>query len=90
MVSIDDYNEVKDCIYKDEHYSVRDNGAVMRHQREGMPKRKLDDLWTFGNSNKYTGYMDFANERVHRIVATAFHGEAPSERHVVDHITRVM
>ena len=86
MVSIDDYNEVKDCIYKDEHYSVRDNGAVMRHQREGMQKRKLDEIWSFGNPNASTGYMEFCGERVHRIVATAFHGQAPSEQHVVDHI----
>ena len=30
-ISINDYKEIKDCIYKDEHYSARDNGAVMRH-----------------------------------------------------------
>ena len=49
MVSVDDYNEVKDCIYKDEHYSARDNGAVMRHQREGMRIRKDDNVWTLEN-----------------------------------------
>ena len=86
MVDIDDYNEVKDCTYKDEHYSARDNGAVMRHQRDGMRKRKLDEVWSFGTPNVVTGYMDFCGERVHRIVATAFHGEAPSNQHVVDHI----
>ena len=86
MASIDDYNEVKDCIYKEEHYSARDNGAIMRHQREGMRKRKLDGVWSFGTSNAATGYLDFCGERVHRIVATAFHGQAPSEQHVVDHI----
>lgn len=86
MVSIDDYNEVKDCIYKDEHYSARDNGAVLRHQRVGMRKRKLDEVWSFGTPNIVTGYMDFCGERVHRIVATAFHGEAPSSQHVVDHL----
>lgn len=32
---INDDKEVKECVYKDEHYSVRDNGAVMRHLREG-------------------------------------------------------
>lgn len=85
-ISVDDYNEVKDCIYKDEHYSARDNGAVMRHPRKGMRKRKLDDVWSFGIPNPDTGYMDFCGERVHRIVATAFHGEAPSSQHVVDHI----
>ena len=29
----DDYSEVKECDYKDEHYSVRNNGAIMRHAR---------------------------------------------------------
>lgn len=86
MVSIDDYNEVKDCFYKDEHYSVRDNGAIMRHQREGMRKRKNDNVWSFGNPSDATGYMFFCGEIVHRIVATAFHGPAPSGQHVVDHI----
>lgn len=36
--------------------------------------------------NNNTGYMEFCGERVHRIVATAFHGPAPSDQHVVDHI----
>ncbi len=85
-IRVDDYNEVKECDYKEEHYSARDNGAIMRHQREGMRKRKLDSVWSFGNPNAATGYMDFCGERVHRIVATAFHGQAPSEQHVVDHI----
>ncbi len=85
-MNIDDFQEVRDCIYKDEHYSVRDNGAVLRHQRVGMRKRKLDDVWSFGTPNVVNGYMDFGGERVHRIVATAFLGEAPTEQHVVDHI----
>ena len=84
MPNIDEYSEVKECIYKGEHYSVRDNGAVMRHQRDCMRKRKLDDVWTFG-TKKASGYLDFCGEKVHRIVATAFHGQAPSEQHVVDH-----
>ena len=86
LVSIDDYKEVKDCIYKEEHYSARDNGAVMRHKRQGMRKRKLDEVWSFGTPNTVTGYLDFCGERVHRIVATAFLGEAPGEQYVVDHI----
>ena len=86
MMSIDDYNEVKECIYKEETYSARDNGAVLRHQRKGVRKRKLDEVWSFGTPNIATGYMDFCGERVHRIVATAFLGPAPSEQHVVDHI----
>lgn len=86
MVGIDDYIVIKDCIYKDEHYSVRDNGAIMRHQRDGMHKRKNDGVWSFGKPNILTGYMEFCAERVHRIVATAFHGPAPSAQYVVDHI----
>lgn len=86
MVSVDDYNEVKDCIYKGEHYSVRDNGAVMRHRREGMRVRKDDNVWTFGKANDKAGYMEIAGQRVHRIVAFAFLGNPPSDQHVVDHI----
>ena len=86
MVNIDDYKEVKDCIYKDEHYSARDNGSVMRHSREGKRIRKDDNVWTFGKPNEKTGYMEIAGQRVHRIVAFAFHGNPPTEQHVVDHI----
>ena len=86
MVSIDDYNEVKECIYKEEHYSVRDNGAIMRHPREGKRIRKDDNVWTFGKPNDKTGYMEIAGQRVHRIVAFAFHGNPPTDQHVVDHI----
>lgn len=78
--------EIKECDYKCEHYSVRDDGMIFRHRREGKPKRKLDEVWTFGIPNIDTGYMIFCGERVHRIVATAFHGQAPSDQHVVDHI----
>ncbi len=86
MVVLDDFTVSKECDYKDEHYSVRDNGAVMRHQRLGKVKRKLDGVWTFGTLNAKTGYLYLGSERVHRIVATAFHGNAPSPDHVVDHI----
>ena len=86
MVSVDEYNETKDCIYKGEHYSVRDNGAVMRHPREGKRLRKVDNVWTFGKPNEKTGYMEIAGQRVHRIVAFAFLGDPPTEQHVVDHI----
>ena len=46
MVNINEYDEVKECDYKGEHYSVRDNGAIMRHQREGKKKRPYDEVWT--------------------------------------------
>lgn len=86
MVDIEDYKEVKDCIYKDEHFSARDNGAVMRHPKEGTRVRKDDNVWTFGKPNDKTGYMEFTGQRVHRIVAFAFLGNPPSNLHVVDHI----
>ena len=86
MLDINDYSEVKECTYKEERYLVRDNGAVLRKSREGKKKRKLDDEWSFGKVNE-KGYMVFGGERVHRIVATAFLGEPPTENHVlVDHI----
>ena len=86
MVNVNDYKEVKECFYKGEHYSARDNGAVMRHVREGKQIRKDDNVWTFGKANEKTGYMEIAGQRVHRIVAYAFHGNPPTEQHVVDHI----
>lgn len=78
------FDEELECDYKGEHYSVRDNGAIMRHAKGR--KRPLDEVWTFGEKDVANGYMVFRNERVHRIVATAFIGSAPSPQHVVDHI----
>lgn len=83
---LNNYKEVKECSYKGELYSVRDNGAVLRHSREGKRIRKNDNTWTFGKPNENTGYMEIGSERVHRIVAYAFLGEPPTPQHVVDHI----
>ena len=55
---LNDYTEIKECSYKGEHYSVRDNGAVLRHAREGKRIRKDDNTWTFGKPNENTGYME--------------------------------
>lgn len=86
MISVDDfYKEVRECDYKGEHYSVRDNGAVMRHSRCGRRMTKYDNIWTFGKANQ-NGYNCIASAIVHRIVAIAFHGEPPSPQHIVDHI----
>lgn len=74
------------CTYKEEEYSVRDNGEIFRHPQLGKQPRKFDNQWTFGKPNYKTGYMEIASVRVHRIVATAFHGVAPTKEHVVDHI----
>lgn len=86
MVAIDEYTQEKDCIYKQEHYSVRDNGAVLRHNPKGQNPRPSDNQWTFGKLNEKTGYLGIASVPIHRIVATAFHDEAPTKDHVVDHI----
>ena len=86
MVSINDYKEEKTCVYKDEEYLVRDNGAVLRKARPNQRARKLDNEWTFGKPNIKTGYLEIASVRVHRIVALAFHGEPPTNEHIVDHI----
>ena len=83
---IDIFEEEKQCEYRGEVYSVRDNGAVMRHPREGKKPRSLDNIWTFGKIDTQKGYPIISNVPIHRIVATAFLGEAPSKSHVVDHI----
>ena len=74
------------CDYRGETYTVRDNGAVFRHRRKEGRRRPLDEEWTFGRVDKDKGYMKISSVSVHRIVATAFHGEQPSGAHVVDHI----
>jgi hypothetical protein len=83
---IDIYDLEKECTYNGEKYSVRDNGAVMRHSKEGKKIRQLDNIWTFGVLDKFKGYNKISSEPVHRIVATAFLGEPPSNEYVVDHI----
>lgn len=85
MVDINEYTREVTCEYKGEVYSVRDNGAVMRHQREGQKARKLDGVWTFGTKSKDNGYMLINSHRVHIIVATAFIPGNEDGKMVVDH-----
>lgn len=85
-VDVNDFGEEKVCVYKNETYSVRDNGAVLRHPRENGRVRPTDNQWTFGKPNKKTGYLEIASERVHRIVAMGFLGQPPTKKHVVDHV----
>ena len=80
------YSDVQECHYKNEQYSVRDNGAVLRYPLQGKRPRPTDNNWAFGKLNIKTGYLEIASVRIHRIVATAFHGEPPTKEHVVDHI----
>ncbi len=68
-VDVDDFELELECDYKSEHYSVRDNGAIMRHPKEGKKPRKLDECWKFGKPND-KNYLCFSSEQVHRIVAT--------------------
>lgn len=87
MISTNDYfDQEKECVYKNEIYSVRNNGAIMRHKRPEKTKRKMDEIWTFGTKNDKNGYMYLGQARVHRIVATAFLDKEPSPMHVIDHI----
>lgn len=86
MPDIDDFTCEVECIYKDERYAVRDNGAVFRYPRDGKRPRRYDNFWTFGKPNIVHGYMEIASVRVHAIVATAFLGPKPTKEHVVDHI----
>ncbi len=85
MISINDYKKEAECCYKDETYKVRDNGAVMRMTKGGLHPRPLDNVWTFGIPGR-NGYMTINAEFIHRIVATAFIGDAPTPQHIVDHI----
>lgn len=85
MDLINEFIKEKECEYKEELYTVRDNGAVFRHARKGKRFRKHDNKWTFGSPNNY-GYLLISNEVVHRIVAFAFIGEPPTPKHIVDHI----
>ena len=86
MPDIANFTRDVECIYKDERYAVRDNGAVFRYPREGKRPRKYDNFWTFGKPNVVHGYMEIASVRIHIIVATAFLGPKPTKEHVVDHI----
>lgn len=84
-VDINTFEQQLECTYKDEHYSVRDNGSVLRHPRKNKPIRKIDNLWTFGKKNSY-GYLVLSSEAIHRIVAYAFIGAPIGNQNVVDHI----
>lgn len=89
MVTTVDVNEFineKECIFEGERYSVRDNGAVLRHPPIGKRVRPSDNNWTFGKTNTANPYLHIAGVRIHRIVATAFLGDPPDPQYVVDHM----
>lgn len=84
-LSLQSFTEERSCTYRGEDYAVRDNGAVLRRASKSR-RRPLDDVWTLGAPSAQDGYMSISTHKVHRIVATAFHGEQPSPGHIVDHI----
>lgn len=84
--NIKDFTEEKVCEYKGRRYYVRDNGAVYRQCKDDGIKRKWDEEWTFGIFDPNTGYMLIGQERVHRIVCAAYHGDPIGDRNVADHI----
>ena len=86
MVFLSDFEIERLCLYKNERYSVRDNGAVFRFPLDTSRPRPTDNIWTFGKLNNKSGYLEIASVRIHRIVASGFHGEPPTKEHVVDHI----
>jgi hypothetical protein len=86
IAALGDFKTEKECSFEGERYSVRDNGAVLRHTPEGNRNRSIDNKWTFGNTNTANPYLHIAGIRIHRIVATAFHGDPPDAKYVVDHI----
>src|SRR5688500_1277327 len=84
-IEVNDFTREVECVFEGERYSVRDNGAVLRHPG-GERTRAADSQWTFGKENSANPYLHISSVRIHRIVATAFHGALPDPRHVVDHI----
>ena len=57
IVDINKFSQELICKFKDRTYSVRDNGSVYRHQKEGSRPAPLDNKWTFGKKDAVTGYM---------------------------------
>lgn len=80
------FDKTAECDYKGEHYSARDNGAVMRHPKSPNSPRPLDNKWMFGRKDDKTGYMFIGSARIHQIIATAFYGQPEFDNMIVDHI----
>jgi len=91
MTAIDAYREERECVFRGERYSVRDNGAVMRHANPAKKPRPMDGVWTFGWRNgehvsRTSTPMISNRHSVSHIVAVAFLGVRPSMDHVVTHL----
>lgn len=51
---IPNFNREINCTYKEEQYSVRNNGAVLKHSH-------VFNQWTFGKLNYKTGDMEISS-----------------------------
>ena len=86
LALVDQFDTEFAVTYRGERYKVRDNGAVFRLNKHRKRARPLDNQWSFGRQAPSTGYLFVSGVPVHRIVCSAFHGDPPSDQHVVDHI----
>ncbi len=75
-----------ECEFEGRKYSVRDNGAVYRHSKEGKKPSPLDCEWTFGKEDRVTHAMKIGTHNIHRIVAEAFQLPNKGFYCIVDHI----
>ena len=83
---LDQYKRQIDVEFRGDKYLVRDNGAAYRMHKPGRRRSSFDETWTFGRHEESSGYMFIGSHLIHRIVAFAFLGSPPSDKHVVDHI----
>ncbi len=86
LEQLDQYKRQTEIDFRGEKYIVRDNGAVYRRLKPGRRGSSVDEIWTFGRQEESSGYMFISSHLIHRIVAFAFLGSPPSDKHVVDHI----
>ena len=79
--------QIDNVVYKDEIYSVRDNGAVMRLSKNER-KRELDNMWTFGTQKTPNDYLKIGGVCVHKIIATGFLSNEQIEGSIIEHIDK--
>lgn len=87
LVDVNDFEkQIDDVYFKNEKYSIRNNGAVLRHSKIKSNPKLLDNIWIFGRVNSKNGYMYLSDLGIHRLICFTFHGEPPTSQQVVDHI----
>ena len=79
--------QIDNVVYKDEIYSVRDNGAVMRLSKNER-KRELANKWTFGTQKTPNDYLKIGGVCVHKIIATGFLSNEQIEGSIIEHIDK--